>query len=97
MEPALIKTGGDSKGISINTMSIDELVMKELRSLPREKQQEIFDFVDFLESKFSSSHSLRSLKGLWAGRIIAVATLYLNVPLVTRDSQIQSARIKTIW
>lgn len=30
-------------------------------------------------------------------RIIAATALYLNLPLVTRDSKIQSSTIQTIW
>lgn len=30
-------------------------------------------------------------------RIIAATALYLNIPLVTKDSKIQAANIQTIW
>jgi predicted nucleic acid-binding protein len=30
-------------------------------------------------------------------RIIAATALYLNVPLVSRDSKIQTAGIQTVW
>ena len=32
-------------------MAIEELVLEKLRSLPPEKQQEVLDFAEFLESK----------------------------------------------
>jgi predicted nucleic acid-binding protein len=30
-------------------------------------------------------------------RIIAATALYLNIPLVTKDSKIQASNIQTIW
>jgi PIN domain nuclease of toxin-antitoxin system len=30
-------------------------------------------------------------------RIIAATALYLNIPLVTKDAQIQTANVQTIW
>ena len=30
-------------------------------------------------------------------RIIAATALYLNIPLVTKDSKIQAANVQTIW
>ena len=47
-------------------MSIEESVLVKLRVLPVEKQREVLDFVEFLESKSASKPPRRSVKGLLA-------------------------------
>jgi uncharacterized protein DUF2281 len=45
---------------------IEQSVLQKLRALPPEKQQEVLDFVEFLESRTMPKKPRRSLKGLWA-------------------------------
>jgi len=47
-------------------MSIEESVLHKLRVLPIEKQLEVLDFVEFLETKSASRSSRRSVRGLLA-------------------------------
>jgi hypothetical protein len=47
-------------------VSIEESVLEKLRALPPEKQQEVLDFVEFLEQKNVPRRPWRRLKGLWA-------------------------------
>jgi hypothetical protein len=47
-------------------MTLEQAVIEKLRQLPVEKQQEVLDFVEFLQQKIPSKRSRRSLKGLCA-------------------------------
>jgi hypothetical protein len=49
-------------------MNIEQTVVEKLRALPLERQQEVLDFVEFLEQKSTSRlpRPRRSLEGLWA-------------------------------
>jgi hypothetical protein len=47
-------------------MSVEQLVLEKLRLLPLEKQQEVLDFVEFLQHKGAVQRPYRSVKGLWA-------------------------------
>ncbi|RMF84375.1 MAG: DUF2281 domain-containing protein [Nitrospinota bacterium] len=47
-------------------MSIEQQVLEKLKLLPLEKQQEVLDFVEFLQQKVVRKHPRQSLKGLWA-------------------------------
>jgi len=47
-------------------MTIEQKVLEKLRNLPREKQQEVLDFVDSLKGRSGSPKPLRGLEGLWA-------------------------------
>ena len=47
-------------------MSIEESVLHKLRVLPVEKQQEVLDFVEFLENKTASPRPRRNPIGLLA-------------------------------
>ena len=47
-------------------MSIEQSILEKLHILPPEKQQEVLDFVEFLQHKGVSKQPRRSLKGLWA-------------------------------
>ena len=47
-------------------MTIEQAIVEKLRVLPVEKQQEVLDFVEFLQRKSTSKPPRRSLKGLWA-------------------------------
>ncbi|HAA28058.1 MAG TPA: hypothetical protein DCE56_10825 [Cyanobacteria bacterium UBA8553] len=63
-------------------MRIEQAVLEKLRSLPLEKQQEVLDFVEFLQQKSMRKRSRRSLKGLWAD---------LNVDVTSSDiAQVRS-------
>lgn len=47
-------------------MSIEESILEKIRSLPPEKQQEVLDFVEFLQKRSLARQPRRSLRGLWA-------------------------------
>lgn len=48
-------------------MTLEEQVLEKLRDLPPEKQQEVLDFVEFLEEKNGGQKKPRpSLLGLWS-------------------------------
>jgi hypothetical protein len=47
-------------------MSLEQQVLEKLRVLPREKQQEVLDFVEFLQHKTGVKRPRRNLKGLWS-------------------------------
>lgn len=57
-------------------MSVERLVLDKLQNLPPDKQQEVLDFVEFLEQKSTPNRPRRSLKGLWAD---------LNVQITEED------------
>lgn len=40
-------------------------IAERLRNLPPQKQQEVFDFVEFLRARYGSERPLRPLRGLW--------------------------------
>lgn len=50
----------------MTTEQIEQTVLTKLRALPPDKQQEVLDFVEFLEQKNGAKPPRRSLKGLWA-------------------------------
>ncbi len=47
-------------------MSIETEVIEKLRSLSSDKQQQVLDFVEFLQQKSIPKRPRPSLKGLWA-------------------------------
>ncbi|MBI3796118.1 MAG: DUF2281 domain-containing protein [Deltaproteobacteria bacterium] len=47
-------------------MSIEQSVLEKMRALPPDKQQEVLDFVEFLQRKSGLKQPRRSLRGLWA-------------------------------
>src|SRR5262245_46040758 len=52
--------------LSERIMSIDQVILEKLRALPGEKQQEVLDFVEFLEQESARKRPRRSLEGLCA-------------------------------
>ena len=50
-------------------MSVEEIVVQKLRALPPERQREVLDFVEFLESKSQKSVGTISVLDL-AGKLI---------------------------
>lgn len=50
----------------MSTETIEQSVLEKLRALPPEKQQEVLDFVEFLEHKTVANKPRRSLMGLCA-------------------------------
>jgi hypothetical protein len=48
-------------------MTIEELVLQELRELPPEKQKVVLEFVESLRKEAGPGKPLRSLEGLWEG------------------------------
>ncbi|HVG17642.1 MAG TPA: DUF2281 domain-containing protein [Blastocatellia bacterium] len=50
----------------MSTETIEQSVLEKLRALPPEKQQEVLDFVEFLEHKAVANRPRRSLMGLCA-------------------------------
>ena len=47
-------------------MAIAEEVLTRLRALPPDRQQEVLDFVQFLQTKSAARTPRRSLRGLWS-------------------------------
>lgn len=47
-------------------MIVEQLVIKKIHHLPLDKQQEVLDFVEFLEYKAMPKQPRQSVKGLWA-------------------------------
>lgn len=47
-------------------MNLEQAILKKLRDLPPDKQQEVLDFAEFLHQKVTPKRPLRSVKGLWA-------------------------------
>ncbi len=50
-------------------MSIEQVVLEKLRAMPPDKQQEVLDFVEFLQRgvpECTAARPRRSPKGLWA-------------------------------
>ena len=47
-------------------MSIEAAIIKNLRVLPEEKQQEVLDFVEFLKAKNRAKISFPKIKGMCA-------------------------------
>jgi len=47
-------------------MSLTEAILEKVRSLPPGRQQEVLDFVEFLQHKEGGTPRLRSPYGLWA-------------------------------
>ena len=44
---------------------IEDTIVAKLRTLPPEKQQEVLDFVEFMQQRGKPTHSRQSVKGLW--------------------------------
>lgn len=47
-------------------MNLEQAVLEKLRTLPPERQQEVLDFVEFLQQKTLIKRPLKSVKGLFA-------------------------------
>ncbi len=48
-----------------NTASVEQIILKNLRQLPPEKQQEVLDFTEFLRQKLAPSKpSLRQIAAM---------------------------------
>ena len=47
-------------------MSVEDALIEKLRVLPPDKQQEVLDFIEFLQRKAKIAQPRRSLEGLWA-------------------------------
>jgi len=45
-------------------MTIEDMVLRELRRLPPEKQQEVLEFLESLKPRDGTTRPLRSLEGL---------------------------------
>ena len=45
----------------------EENVIRVLRSLPDEKQQEVLDFAQWLQERTSQRTAMRDIAGLWSG------------------------------
>jgi len=46
-------------------MTIEQAVIKNLRELPPDKQQEVLNFIQFLKQQSPQKNHQRSLYGLW--------------------------------
>lgn len=47
-------------------MNLEQSILEKVHVLPPEKQQEVLDFVEFLQDKSVPKQPRRSVKGLWA-------------------------------
>ena len=47
-------------------MNIQQSIMETMKTLPEDKQQEVLDFIEFIQQKAAAKRPRRSLKGLWA-------------------------------
>ncbi len=47
-------------------MSVDDSVLQKLHSLPPDKQQEVLDFLEFLQRKAGTGRSRVRLRGLFS-------------------------------
>jgi hypothetical protein len=61
---------------NMNVTTIEEAVVENLRLLPQDKQQEVLDFVLFLQQKPITKHPRRSLLG---------ALAHLNIHVTAED------------
>ncbi|HKP85262.1 MAG TPA: DUF2281 domain-containing protein [Blastocatellia bacterium] len=69
----------------MSTETIEQSVLEKLRALPPEKQQEVLDFVEFLERKAAVKQPRRSLMG---------ALAHLNIHIT--EEEIDEAR-REMW
>lgn len=46
-------------------MSFERVILQRLRGLPREKQREVLDFVEFLAQKTETPSRYLGMQGLW--------------------------------
>jgi len=53
-------------------MGRPDTVAEKLRRMPPTQQQEVLDFVEFLEHKRAKKRPPRSVEGLWAGMGIEI-------------------------
>ncbi len=47
-------------------MDIQRSIIDKVKTLPDDKQQEVLDFIEFIQQKAGVTRPRRSLKGLWA-------------------------------
>lgn len=47
-------------------MTLEQDIMEKLRELPVDRQREVLDFVEFLQSKNKRNDPNASLKGIWS-------------------------------
>jgi hypothetical protein len=67
-------------------VTIEEAIVEKLRALPRDKQEEVLDFVEFLHQKDMLARGVgRSLKGIWSDLEIDIS-----------EEEIRQAR-REIW
>lgn len=54
--------------LGMTEMTIEETIVEKVRALPPERQQEVLDFVEFLQQRATATgkRPLRSVKGLWS-------------------------------
>ena len=54
-------------------MDIQRAIMEKVKALPDDKQQEVLDFIEFIQQKEGVKWPRRSLKGLWADLGVGVS------------------------
>lgn len=54
-------------------MSVEEAVMQKLRGLPPERQREVLDFVEFLESRSGRAAALERMLSASEGAVVSEA------------------------
>jgi hypothetical protein len=45
--------------------SLEDTIIEKLRTLPPERQQEVLDFVEFIQQRVQHKQPRQSVKGLW--------------------------------
>ena len=58
-------------------MTLDQAILEKVRVLPAEKQQEVLDFVEFLERKATLPRPRRRVKGLLADLKVDISNVGL--------------------
>jgi hypothetical protein len=59
-------------------MSVEEAILKAVRSLPAEKQQEVLNHANRLREEASPKTPFRSIKGLWADLGISLSAAEID-------------------
>lgn len=50
-------------------MKVKEAILKEMDKLPKDKLNEVLDFVTFLKERSKQAGKVVALRGLWGGKV----------------------------
>ena len=85
-------------------MTVTETVIEKMKKLPGDKQQEVLDFVEFLEGRATRRPRRKSCKGVWSDLGIDITDedivkarqeMWGQFPRENR--RIQATGVATIW